>query len=83
MVTLRARVEGPTAWLAVADDGPGIPAADLRRIFEAGYSTKGAGRGLGLAIVRESVAAQGGEIEAESRPGRGTEFRIGLPLAPA
>jgi len=82
VVTLRAWVEGATAWLGVADDGPGIPAPELRRIFEAGYTTKGAGRGLGLAIVRESVAAQGGEVEAETRPGRGTEFRIGLPLAP-
>ena len=72
---------GTTAWLSVADNGPGIPPGELRRIFEAGYSTKGTGRGLGLAIVRESIAAQGGTLEVESRPGRGTEFRIGLPLA--
>ncbi len=81
VVTLTARVEGPTARLTVADNGPGIPPADLRRIFEAGYSTKGAGRGLGLAIVRESIAAQGGTLEVDSHPGQGTEFRIGLPIA--
>ncbi len=80
-VTLSVRVEGPTARLAVADEGPGIPPQDLRKVFDPGYSTKGTGRGLGLAIVRESVAAQGGTLEVASHPGRGTEFRIGLPLA--
>ncbi len=81
VVTLTARVEGATAWLGVADDGPGIPPGELRKVFESGYSTKGNGRGLGLAIVRESVSTQGGTIEVESRLGRGTEFRIGLPVA--
>ena len=80
-VRLEARAEGPTAWITVADSGPGIPAAALPRVFDLGYSTKGAGRGRGLAIVRESIAAQGGELRVSSRPGAGTEFRIGLPLA--
>ncbi|WP_435009962.1 sensor histidine kinase [Tundrisphaera lichenicola] len=73
-------VEGATGWLTVADNGPGIEPEMLRRVFEARYSTKGAGRGLGLAIVRESIAAQGGTIELESQPGSGTLFRIRLPI---
>ena len=74
-------VEGPTAWITVADSGPGIPASELPLVFDLGYSTKGAGRGRGLAIVRESVAAQGGELRVSSRAGEGTEFKIGLPVA--
>jgi len=80
-IRLDARVDGPTAWITVADAGPGIPAAELPRVFDLGYSTKGAGRGRGLAIVRESIAAQGGELRVTSHPDAGTEFRIGLPLA--
>ncbi len=82
-IALSAAGEGATAWIKVADDGPGIPAAELPRVFDFGFSTKGAGRGRGLAIVRESVAAQGGELRVSSRPGSGTEFQIGLPLAEA
>jgi signal transduction histidine kinase len=50
-------------------------------LFQAGYSTKGAGRGRGLAVVRESILAQGGRLDVRSRPGEGAEFRIGLPAA--
>ena len=67
----------------MADRGPGIPATELPYVFDLGFSTKGAGRGRGLAIVRESVAAQGGELRVESSPGEGTQFRVGLPLAVA
>jgi len=78
-LALSARVEGETAWLEVADNGPGIAADDRRRIFDGGYSTKGPGRGQGLAIVRESVRLQGGRIEVAPRPEGGTAFAIGLP----
>ncbi len=81
LVVLSARASGSEVELAIADNGPGIPPADRRRIFEAGYSTKGSGRGLGLAIVRESIAIQGGTLEV-GHPPVGTEFRIGLPLGP-
>jgi signal transduction histidine kinase len=81
VIRLSVRLEGETAWLSVADNGPGIPPGELRRIFEAGYSTKGTGRGLGLAIVRESISAQGGSLDVESQPGSGTEFRVGLKLS--
>jgi signal transduction histidine kinase len=80
-IVLSARVEGETAWLEVADNGPGIAEADRRLIFEDGFSTKGAGRGQGLAIVRESVRLQGGRIEVSARSGGGTVFAIGLPAA--
>ena len=76
------RVEGETAWLEVADNGPGIADPDGRLIFEDGYSTKGPGRGQGLAIVRESVRLQGGRLDVSARPGGGTIFAIGLPVAP-
>jgi signal transduction histidine kinase len=81
VVTVSLDREGATAWLSVSDNGPGIPPEARRKIFETGYTTKGAGRGLGLAIVRESIASQGGKLELESSVGSGSRFRIGLPMA--
>jgi signal transduction histidine kinase len=81
LITFSTRIEGATVWIGVADNGPGIPGAHLRRVFDDGYSTKGSGRGRGLAIVRESIHVQGGEIRVSSLPGEGTHFLIGLPLA--
>jgi signal transduction histidine kinase len=80
-ISLAARAEGPTIWVEVGDNGPGIAPDVLPRIFDVGYSTKGVGRGRGLAIVKDSIAAQGGSLHIESEPGRGTTFRIGLPRA--
>jgi signal transduction histidine kinase len=66
--------------LDVADDGPGIPAADLAHIFERFYkSSDSGGMGLGLAIARHLVTAHGGSIEAQSDPGQGSLIRISLP----
>lgn len=81
VVILAGRRAGDTVWLEVLDNGPGIVEADRRLIFEDGFTTKGAGRGQGLAIVRESVRLQGGRIEVAPRPGGGTVFSIGLPAA--
>ncbi len=78
-IRLGAWAEGATGWISVADSGPGIPASSLPKVFDLGYSTKGTGRGRGLATVRESVDALGGELQVASGPGPGTEFRIGLP----
>jgi two-component system C4-dicarboxylate transport sensor histidine kinase DctB len=80
-ILLTAHSEGETIRVSVADDGPGIPAEDRRRIFEDGYTTKGTGRGRGLAIVRESIYVQNGEIDVVDRPTGGCEFRIRLPAA--
>lgn len=68
------------AVIEVGDNGAGIAPGALPRLFEDGQSTKGPGRGRGLAIVREAVAAQEGEIAVDSQPGRGTTFRIFLPV---
>ncbi len=70
--------------LWVADTGPGIPPADIGRIFEPGFSSGprgegGPGLGLGLAISRAIVTALGGSIQARSSPGRGTTFVVYLP----
>jgi PAS domain S-box-containing protein len=67
-------------WVSVADTGGGIPEEQLNRIFEPFYTTKKKGTGLGLMIVQRIVRAHNGHIEVESQVGRGTTFRIWLPL---
>jgi len=67
-------------WFSVADTGGGIPQEQINRIFEPFYTTKKKGTGLGLMIVQRIVRAHGGRIEVESEVGRGTIFRIWLPL---
>ncbi|PYR59994.1 MAG: hypothetical protein DMF91_13320 [Acidobacteria bacterium] len=63
----------------VADDGPGIPAAERDKLFLPYYSTKRRGSGLGLAIVRRIIAEHGGSIEVGDNIPRGTRFTIELP----
>jgi two-component system, sporulation sensor kinase E len=67
-------------WMSVADTGGGIPQEQINRIFEPFFTTKKKGTGLGLMIVQRIVRAHGGRIELESHIGRGTTFRIWLPL---
>jgi signal transduction histidine kinase len=64
----------------VAETGGGIPEEQLNRIFEPFYTTKKKGTGLGLMIVQRIVREHGGRIDLESHVGRGTVFRIWLPL---
>ncbi len=71
---------GPYARVEVSDTGPGIPQEALHRIFEPYYSTKGKGRGLGLAVCRSIILKHGGQIIAASGTG-GAVFEIYLPLA--
>lgn len=70
------------ARIEIEDSGSGIPEDLLQRIFEPYYSTKrGAGAGVGLAIVRDTVGALGGRLSVKSEPGRGSCFRVELPPA--
>jgi two-component system nitrogen regulation sensor histidine kinase NtrY len=65
--------------IVIADDGPGIPAAEREKLFLPYYSTKQRGSGLGLAIVRRIVAEHGGTIEVTDNVPRGTRFAVELP----
>jgi two-component system nitrogen regulation sensor histidine kinase NtrY len=65
--------------LIVADNGPGIPAAEREKLFMPYYSTKRRGSGLGLAIVRRIVAEHGGTIDVGDNEPKGTKFTIELP----
>ncbi len=65
--------------VVVADDGPGIPAAERDKLFLPYYSTKRRGSGLGLAIVRRIIAEHGGSIDVGDNVPRGTRFTIELP----
>jgi two-component system sensor histidine kinase KdpD len=71
--------------LSVHDDGPGIPAASQRHLFEKFYrapsATGAPGTGIGLTISKGLVEAHGGHISVESAPGEGTTFRFTLPLS--
>jgi signal transduction histidine kinase len=76
-----AGVHGSSQYVRVdvEDDGPGVPAELKQQIFEAFVSKRGRGLGLGLAICREVVRAQGGEIVEIGTPGQGGHFVIVLP----
>ncbi|MGN6274851.1 MAG: sensor histidine kinase [Solirubrobacterales bacterium] len=82
-----ARSLGTEVEIAVSDNGPGIPQEQLERIFErftrgdAGLTQRVGGTGLGLAISKSLVDLHGGSIVAESTPGRGSTFRVRLPVA--
>lgn len=65
--------------IEVHDTGAGIPPADLPRVFDPFFSTKGRGTGMGLAIAQKITRAHGGEIRLESREGQGTVARVWLP----
>ena len=83
-VLVRTARAGNEALLEVQDRGQGIAPQDIGRLFEPFYTTKppGRGTGLGLAICYGIVRDHGGRIEVESAVGRGSTFRVRLPLAP-
>jgi two-component system sensor histidine kinase BaeS len=85
-ITVRVGQDGHAAVLEVADDGPGIAAEHLPRIFDRFYradkarSRAAGGSGLGLTIAKLLVDAHGGELTLTSEPGAGTVAALRLPL---
>jgi signal transduction histidine kinase len=76
-MSLEARPD--EAEVVIADSGPGIPEEVRPRIFDAHFTTKTTGTGIGLYVARSIIEAHGGEITVESTPGRGSAFRLRLP----
>jgi len=79
-VRLSADCDGRAVRFVVADQGVGIPAANLERIFHPFFTTKTQGTGLGLAITQRIVREHGGSILVKSVPGNGTQFTLVLPI---
>jgi two-component system phosphate regulon sensor histidine kinase PhoR len=86
-VSVSARADDGSVVFEVADDGPGIAAEHLPRLFERFYRVDKArsrelgGTGLGLSIVKHLVESLGGVVSVTSEPGQGSRFRVGLPMA--
>lgn len=81
-ITVRTGMAGEEVWIEVADTGSGIPKENLSRIFDPFFTTKpvGKGTGLGLSLSYGIVQKHHGRIEVQSELGKGTTFRITLPI---
>lgn len=89
-IRIAVRAADGGATIAITDEGPGIPAEELDKLFDRFYQarrarkkTQGRGLGLGLYITQGLVRAHGGSISVESRPGKGSTFTVWLPRAAA
>ena len=82
-VAIRARTEGGEHVIEVEDTGGGIAPEHLPRIFDPFYTTRPKGTGLGLFVAHAIVQRHRGSLEVKSQLGRGTRFRIHLPMNPA
>jgi signal transduction histidine kinase len=80
-VEVAMRPAGGALEITVADTGAGLSEEQRANLFVPGFTTKTHGSGLGLTIVERVVGDHGGTIAVESAAGRGTTFRIRLPLA--
>jgi signal transduction histidine kinase len=78
-ITVSTGLAGGRVYLAVADDGPGIPADILPRVFNPFFTTRDKRAGLGLAMTKKIVEDLGGSVEIESEPGHGTVVTLRLP----
>jgi len=81
-IVVSTRADATRAIVTVADNGHGIDAATLERVFEAFFTTKPAGKGtgLGLSLCYAIAKRHGGSIEIDSAPGAGTRVVVALPL---
>ncbi|SCD31218.1 Histidine kinase-, DNA gyrase B-, and HSP90-like ATPase [Streptomyces sp. DpondAA-D4] len=81
LVTVTARTDGGELLLRVADTGAGIAPDDADEVFRRGWTTRGTGRGLGLALVRQAAYRNGGTVTLDRSEGGGARFTVRLPLA--
>jgi signal transduction histidine kinase len=83
-ITVGTGRDGECVWIDIKDDGAGIPPEHLKRLFEPFFTTKpvGTGTGLGLSVAYGIVQQHGGRIEVSSEVGRGSVFRVLLPIDP-
>jgi two-component system, NtrC family, sensor kinase len=81
-IRIRTGVTGEEVWIEIEDDGCGIAGDNVSRIFDPFFTTKpvGKGTGLGLSLSYGIVKKHQGRIEVDSDPGRGTRFRVVLPV---
>lgn len=75
-IRLEAEADGPRVVICVSDNGPGIEPEALEQIFIPFYTTKKTGSGIGLSLSRQIMQLHGGQLTAESEPGRGSTFRL-------
>jgi signal transduction histidine kinase len=81
-ISVGAGIDGPWAWAAVTDEGPGLTPADQAQVFRRfwrGSQSDGRGSGLGLAIVDQILLAHGGAARVSSEPGKGSVFSLWIP----
>ena len=81
-VKIETSADDTSVYVKISDTGKGIPAENLNRIFEPGFTTKssGVGTGLGLSIVYNIIQKHYGDIKVSSKVGEGSEFIISLPI---
>ena len=80
MLISTSEVESGGVLVTVSDTGPGLPPANLARIFDAFYTTKSSGLGMGLSICRSIVEAHGGRLWATPNDPHGAVFHVMLPI---
>jgi signal transduction histidine kinase len=79
-LTISAHRQMQMVVITVKDSGVGIPPENMQKIFEPLFTTKAKGIGLGLAVSKKLVEANGGQIEVSSEPGKGSTFTVYLPV---
>ena len=78
-ISLRANRDGDRVRIEVEDEGVGIPADDIERVFDPFFTTRSSGTGLGLSIAYQIVSQHGGYIATRRNPERGMTFSVTLP----